>query len=496
MIDKSLNILIPAGGNAERVFPFSKDVSKLLLKVNNKHVIDLIIEEIKTLFKDKYKLNIKIIVKANSLEVESYCKKYHKDIEILYIEKTNNPVDTIKFGLQYFNSTCPLLIWLSDTLITNTKKLPIGKNFVCTKELEDQYKWCICKDNKYYNKPSECIKGGKALIGIYGFKHTNKAKDAFSHASKDETEISDILLKFQSSTHEIDSFYNFGDLGDYYKSCSNLLKFNFRPNNNLIKDENLPIITKTSNNVNKIKSEYLWYKNIKKELKLNIPTIIDFSIINKQGSLTMSYEPGYLLSDLFLDSEFKESLWKYLLQNLSDLLLKRFYIKKYSIFSKLNSYNIWVKKSKNRLNKINEFSPIEKSKLLNIANALYKNSKYVKLIHGDLHFGNIIFDFNKNKFIFLDPRGSFRLSKSSGDIQYDLCKLFHSVYYMYLSNGLKFDNTKIYAIDKLLKEIINTKFNDLNLDLIKQGALLLIATCVDFHPKYRDNFIKFVKTNL
>lgn len=490
---KKVNVLIPAAGASERIFPFSKDVSKLLLRVNNKCVIDLIIKEIRRLFKS-YDININIICKKDSLEVESYCRKYYEDIRIHYIEKSNNPLETIKFGLSKIEGDQPLLIWLSDSLIKNSQELDLRKNFICVKDLQDQHKWCIHKNGTYYDKPSSTIKDGKALIGIYGFSNTNQVKNCIRNLDQSCSEISHILANFSMSEICVDSFFNFGDLGDYYKSSSNLLKFNLRPNNFLKKDDDLPIIKKSSTNSSKIKNEYLWYKRIKGILKINIPTIIEF----KKNELTMTYEHGYLLSDLFIENEFKEPLCNYLLKSLLDLIFDNFYKKNKSISNYYNSYVMWVFKTKQRLKTLDFFTSKEKSKLINISKALYKNSKSVKLIHGDLHLGNIIFDFNKNKFVFLDPRGSFGLSKSSGDIQYDLCKLYHSLPYMYISNGLQIDFSKIKKIEEILDSLISDHLRkrSLDLELIKRGSLLLICTCIDYHPKNRDLFISYCKSEL
>ena len=66
---------------------------------------------------------------------------------------------------------------------------------------------------------------------------------------------------------------------------------------------------------------------------------------------------------------------------------------------------------------------VERSKLTN-----EMAPKALRMIHGDLHFQNILIDFgNKRKFVLADPRGEL----GGSDIYYDLGKLWHSCNALY-----------------------------------------------------------------
>ncbi len=60
------------------------------------------------------------------------------------------------------------------------------------------------------------------------------------------------------------------------------------------------------------------------------------------------------------------------------------------------------------------------------------------IIHGDFHFGNILYDINARLVKLIDPRGNFGRSGIFGDCKYDFAKLRHSINggYNYIVNDL------------------------------------------------------------
>lgn len=68
-------------------------------------------------------------------------------------------------------------------------------------------------------------------------------------------------------------------------------------------------------------------------------------------------------------------------------------------------------------------------------------------IHGDFCFANILHDYNKHNFIFIDPRGSYHRRGCFGDKAYDFAKLLHSL------SG----NYEQIIYDKYKLEIISTR---------------------------------------
>ncbi len=56
--------------------------------------------------------------------------------------------------------------------------------------------------------------------------------------------------------------------------------------------------------------------------------------------------------------------------------------------------------------------------------SLFQNNPFYSQFHGDLHFDNLLFDKNTDKFIYIDWRESFAGSTKGGDIYYDLAKFY------------------------------------------------------------------------
>lgn len=54
----------------------------------------------------------------------------------------------------------------------------------------------------------------------------------------------------------------------------------------------------------------------------------------------------------------------------------------------------------------------------------FKNHDFYTFFHGDLHFENLIYDDENDKFVYIDWRESFADITSSGDIYYDMAKLY------------------------------------------------------------------------
>ena len=120
----------------------------------------------------------------------------------------------------------------------------------------------------------------------------------------------------------------------------------------------------------------------------------------------------------------------------------------------------------------------------------------VETHHGDLHFGNILFDAHTDKITFIDPRGSYD-GQQFGDTIYDIAKLSHDLYHGY--NAIV-ANTKP---NQVVKDIFVSRLEEnLSSDLVKlvnDAGVLLLATCMPLHsddPSRQARMAKQVKEYL
>jgi hypothetical protein len=210
----------------------------------------------------------------------------------------------------------------------------------------------------------------------------------------------------------------------------------------------------------------------------------------------MSYESGSLLSDLMLYENLSEANWSFIMDKLFRIKFNYFStpLERCDGFAGLST-NIWVDKSKTRLDDV-PLKPEEHDKLIDIAYDIWNHVTPVDVHHGDLHFGNILYNHYTNQFKFIDPRGNYGgLIGTMGDNLYDWCKLAHDLYHGYssiVSNTSQNETVRKVFLQKL-KEF------ELPVKQILDGGLLLLATCIPLHyddPERQRKMTQVVKKEL
>ena len=247
-----------------------------------------------------------------------------------------------------------------------------------------------------------------------------------------------------------------------YGSNFNKLSVNF--NRNIIKKES---INKYGDK--KINYEINFYRFlINNEIFFRIPKIYDF----ERNSYTMeyfnNYEPLYKIFNVLnnfkktkLINEIKNNL--NILHNSSTIYISKddFFLNlkieiEEKIIMRYNKIKDIIKKY-DYIKKVNNIKILDFYKILYIINTKiyklfeikYKDNYYLTPFHGDCQFNNILYNIDKDDFIFIDPRGYFGNSEIYGILEYDYSKLLFA-----LSGYDDFDNRNI---DKLDIDIDNIK---------------------------------------
>ena len=155
------NLVIPAAGAATRLKPLSSNMSKVMVRVNGKPCLDYIIEAVNGSVEEI------VIVDGKFEDIREYCKIKHPRVKFVNQPKLNGPRDAINIGIKKLKHLDkPLVVWLGDAIILE-KDLPLGEDFLLTKEVEDQSSWCMWDGMQYYNKPKWYINDAVALVGLY-----------------------------------------------------------------------------------------------------------------------------------------------------------------------------------------------------------------------------------------------------------------------------------------------------------------------------------------
>lgn len=468
------NLVIPAAGAATRLRPLSSNTSKVMVRVNGKPCLDYIVEAVNGNVAEI------VVVDGQFSDIRDYCAIKHPNIKFIRQSKLRGPRDAIERGINgLLSPQLPLVVWLGDAIILE-EDMPLGTDFLLTKQVDDQSAWCMWDGQEYYNKPNQPVPNSVALVGLYSFFDGRQAKEAFRDT--DGYDISDALTEYGSFDRVVtDKWYDIGDLPTYYKTCAELLNLKARAFNTLQFDHKLGTICKTPDyhdlhSIKTLRNEKKWYQHLSPEQSMFTPRILPH-----ETDLIMSYESGTLLSDLMLYENLPASAWEYIIDRVFQIKLDYFndsvndatVITDFSNLSK----QMWVDKTNKRL--MDQFFPTAHIQTLKeYAEEIYKHTRPVDVHHGDLHFGNILYNQNTDQFKLIDPRGEYGKEVGTlGDNIYDWAKLAHDLYYGY--NAIVADVPQNMEV----KEIFINKLKEYNLptDIILKGGLLLLATCIPLH---------------
>lgn len=490
------NLVIPAAGSATRLQPLSANTSKIMVRVNGKPCLDYIVESAKK----SSEIEEIVVVDGAFDDIRRYCSNKHPEIKFAKQPELKGPRDAVMIGLNALEcKETSVVVWLGDAIILHDE-LPIGTDFLLCKEVDDHSAWCMWDGKNYWDKPKENINNAHALVGLYSFKDAKLATECFNES--DSYDISDALKRYQEfgAFEKIltEEWYDIGELQTYYKTCASLLNQKSRIFNNLVYDPTIGTITKLpdyhdESSIQKIKNEKNWYASLNNEQSFFTPRIM-----REKNELTMSYEAGTLLSDLMLYDDLPSSVWEYILNKVFEI--KRNYFEEalnheFIDFSE-ESRKMWLGKSEERI-KRTTFSNGEKSKLLEIAQTLWKKTRPINCMHGDLHLGNILYNQTTDQFKFIDPRGQYGdlVETTLGDNLYDYCKLSHDLIHGYnaMQNGVEHNRVVTDVFVKLLKK------HGLPIKEIHDGGLLLLATCIPLHYEdavRQERFMRYVQSKL
>jgi glucose-1-phosphate thymidylyltransferase len=466
------NVVIPAAGEATRLRPLTNNCSKAMVRIHGKPAIGYILEYLYA-----KGANDIVIVDGVFDDIRRYCESKFPDVQFIKQGELKGPHDAIRKGINIIGpKDIPLVVWLGDTLVFD-EDLPLGKDFLLTKEVENHSEWCMWDGDQFYDKPSTPIENAKALVGVYSFSSKARAKDAFC-----DTEGSyDISAALEAYVRGFDSvlvkeWYDIGTISSYQKTCAALLTKKARVFNSFQYIEDLNAIQKRGNCIT---NELRWYNNLNSEQKFFVPRVYN----TEESVLVLSYESGTLLTDLLLYEDINEATFSYILDKLFNVMTKYFW--KWTPINMSESVEyMWHTKTIERFNTLhNDLDPDIISFAHNVVyNKHLNNYISVETIHGDLHGGNILYDVYNDSFKLIDPRGLFgvepnTIRPTAGDLYYDLAKLSHDFYHGYgaIVNGVEYPSfVKKVFVDILHKYGYNTtNVNDL--------GVVLLASCVPLH---------------
>lgn len=544
--------MIPAAGRGSRMLSLTDNHPKPMLPFNNKPIIGHLLE---WFIKEEFDEVIIIVEYRHDKIIDYVTKVFLKEdnIKIRFVRQGRllGLGHAIYKGLDAtLDDDASLLIVLGDIVLDDSLTFDYSEDFIVYNEVEDYERWCMVQlDDKneivdFYDKPKVQPPTNKNVIGIYNFSVVEQLKNIYGFYNVENLD-DNYELEFSVFLNEYIDFYtvkgiynnnylDFGLLSDLNKSKLQVVReFN---KIELIDDDinELKVRKSSIKNPEKILNEFLWYQSIPSQMHKYTPITYDFNNkieCNKGANYVMGYIDSTPLQELFMYNlpDFQgwvsifDNIYKYFLDTRNIRNKEQFY--KYNK-NKLIRANIEMlkEKTKQRVNQIRDMFP-HKEYVINgqfYDNPIYHLNKILKradeiswdininnlvILHGDLFFGNMMYDIEGESLKIIDPRGEYGDFLIYGDIRYDLAKLYHSVIgnYDFIVNGLyelrDYDSTLNYSIfngddnEKIVDLMHNLiKVLDNDIDDVEFITGLLFLTMIPLHSENKNNQkMQFIK---
>lgn len=470
--------IIPAAGLGQRLMPLTTNKSKAMLDLNGKPIICNILETV-----IPYVDEVRIVSRFNDIEDFVKSRKFSVPIKFYKQEQATGPLDGIACAIEDEDLTADgdLLIWLSDTIMRHFE-MPAIENEVAvwTSKVPDFKRWCLLgSDGLLYDKPVVDPKTRDALIGIYYLKSLSTAAKYI--VNRTGCEISNLLGRYKCIEGiNTDMWLDTGEIETLLDTRGKIL--DVRCDNTLEVDAINGVVRKSGK---RVRNEAAWYKEIMSDLGIYKYTPRIFNL--GDDFVEMEYVNAKPVQQMFIYDQCSEGILRFILKTVVDRYNKSF---RSDDSEEVDNTYMFLTKPVERLKEILEtcgdvVPEDEVNKVLAyVTSDEYKNqvkmySNKRQLIHGDYHFGNILYDLNSNKMWMIDPRGNWDGKETAkGDPSYDYAKLYQSCicYYMWIVNKSQVDVEKAKQIESILDEMFGDRST-----YYKITSAILQLTCVPLH---------------
>lgn len=400
--------------------------------------------------------------------IERYVRIKKLPVHIIQLDHLDNLGYTIQYGLNTILKEVRdveyAYINFADSLLED--ELPIaGKDFLYYAEQDMDESWTWFKESKgsitaIFDKGD--FKAGKVpdrdfkklFVGVFGISDVNYFAEQL-HQSVKNTTIDSFYAALQaySQRHCFDFLesFNWFDVGHNENYIKAQTKVAARAFNSIQIDEERGILTKTSENKEKLIQEIRWYLRMPASLQYLIPRVYDYSLDFDHPYVSMEFYGYHTLHESLIYGDLSRGEWKKIFKRLLFIIkdMQTFRVKGRDSDVKNAVVDMYLEKTKQRLEKLchqREFASFfKKPVVINgiiypslddilsmlpqyIQSLLIENAEdFFTIIHGDLCFTNILVEDSYNFMRIIDPRGKFGSFDIYGDSRYELAKIMHSL---------------------------------------------------------------------
>lgn len=507
------------------------------------------LENILKMYNGNYDKAVVITYKQKNM-LKDYIENKNISVDIIELDKLVDLGYTIYYALNIlinkYKNIKKIYINFADSLLEEKFNSSIN-DFVYFARITSSDIWTYFKDenNKIIEIADKKIlkkDQNKALnyenifVGVFGFSKVKEFKDLLGEYLIKNIDNMDsfyaALMKYSKeytiNLLSVNKWYDVGHSETYLKAKTGVTARSF----NTIKiDEERGILTKKSENREKLINEIKWYLKLPDKIQYLSPRIYDYSLNWEDPYVDMEYYGYHTLHESFLYADLPLTRWKEIFKKLLFIITD---MEQYKLTPSIGEvrealYSIYLNKTYERLDKL---SNDERFKVFFNNNIVINDKEYKSLnyyinilsdlidkiilkdfnneftiIHGDLCFANILIEDNYNFMRIIDPRGSFGKYDIYGDPRYELAKLLHSLEgkydfiiedlfeLNYNENNIQY---RIFDKNNDIYEIFKMVFKDKikNILPIRLIEATLFLSMIPLHSDYPDRQIVMLATGV
>jgi hypothetical protein len=371
------------------------------------------------------------------------------DVALVDVGETESLGETLTqaFALEPELLNSPLVVNLGDTIV---RELDADGDFLVYAATEESQRWTLFRlqggkisalsDKRLQDDPETW----KAFVGVFGFARPQRFAELLEAKRDFYAALVDYIdeapdFRFVEAADWLDC----GHADNFYATRRRLI--NTRYFNSLHVDDHTSTVRKSSSNRSKLIDEIVWATELPRPLRRFIPTVYDASTEPKAPFIEMEFYSYPSLDDCFVYARFDHDSWQKAFGRIFHLTEQfgKYGYEDADLGADLRE--MYLDKTLARLQSVLDAPPIEVSQGLRVngidvpaladvmeelpivlQRAGLLDSERFSVIHGDLCFGNILFDAKHSLLKVIDPRGRFGRHLHYGDPRYDLAKLSHS----------------------------------------------------------------------
>lgn len=411
---------------------------------------------------------IYVIAYEKEERIEQYIRAKKLPIRLVVLDQLNDLGYTIQYGLTRMVRDVPDLDYVyinfADSFLEDALP-PADRDFAyyAERDMDESWTWFKESDGRItdiFDKgdfeagkiPDRDFR--KLFVGVFGIASVTDLLDTLQQMDRGRSIDSLYQAVWKYSAQHNFSFLmaaNWFDVGHNENYIQAKTKVEARAFNSIKIDEERGILTKTSENKEKLIHEIRWYLRMPAPLQYLLPRIYDYSLDYSHPFVSMEYYGYHTLHESLVYGDLSFGEWKKIFKKLlfivKDMQTFRISGREQEIHDA--AIEMYLNKTEQRLEKLRHQEEFEKffehpiilngieypsldqtmSALPRYVQSLLvdDSEEFFTIIHGDLCFTNILVEDNYNFMRIIDPRGKFGAFDIYGDSRYELAKIMHSL---------------------------------------------------------------------